>query len=152
MNSARQRSQGKKKKISDLAVDGFIAGILSGMAMGVVLFLGEWILGGMAGEFLNLFSPFANYPLVSGGLVHLAVSSIYGLVFGLVVFLVYKILRGRLPLAVLGLVYGLVLFFLAQTAFVTGIGSALQAIPGWLFLLAHLMYGGLLGFLMGRKD
>jgi hypothetical protein len=151
MISAKDRSGEKDKKAMDLAIDGFIGGILAGLAMGLVLVVGEWILGITPGAVLGRFSPSGNSLPMTGALVHVAVSSIYGLVFGLLIFPVRKLIRRNLPVWTFGLVYGGILFLLAQSVFLSGIDSTLQAIPAWLFLLGHLVYGVLLGWWVGRN-
>ncbi len=151
MISAKDRSRAKDKKAMDVAIDGFIGGILAGLAMGLVLVVGEWILGITPGTVLGRFSPADSSQPMTGALVHIAVSSIYGLVFGLLIYPVRKIIRRNLPVWAFGLIYGGILFLLAQSVFLSGIDSSLRAIPAWLFLLGHLVYGGLLGWWVGRN-
>ena len=51
----------------------------------------------------------------------------------------------------LGLVYGLFLFLVGEWVILPGSGSTLMAIPAWLFGVAHLLFGLILGWQIGRK-
>ena len=118
-------------KASDAVVDGLFRGVLAGLGMGVYLAIGQ--------------------PLV-GLLAHLAVSGIYGALFGLLSLLVLRRagLPGWTPLA-LGGVYGLLLFAVAWFALLPGVDSPLLGIPPLHFGLGHLLYGLALGWLVRRS-
>ena len=83
---------------------------------------------------------------VTGALSHLAVSSIYGALFGVLSLPLGK----RVPLWLAGVAYGLVLYVIARVAILPGTGSPLLEIPSLIFAAAHLFYGGVLGWLQGR--
>ncbi len=134
-------------KIGDAAVDGLLAGLGAGVLMALVLALSGLFGGaGIAGT-LALFTPFGSPGPLAGAISHLAVSAIYGAVFGVL----YAPLRGRLPAWVAGSGYGVLLYLVARLALLPGTGSALIAIPPAIFLAAHLLYGLGLGFLISRK-
>ncbi|MFO7678724.1 MAG: hypothetical protein R6X34_01615 [Chloroflexota bacterium] len=52
----------------------------------------------------------------------------------------------------LGLGYGLLLWLLAMEWVVTAVGAPLAQISAWQFALAHLIYGLVLGFWLGRNS
>lgn len=137
----------KNSRTGDAAVDGLLAGLGSGVVMAVYLLI-TGILGGDAmGTIMGRFAPGGETTPVTGLLAHLAVSAIYGAVFGVVTLP----LRKRIPVWVLGLVYGAALFLIARVALLPGTGSSLLEISPVHFGIAHLVYGGILGWQIGRK-
>lgn len=92
-------------------------------------------------------------PLV-GGLLHIAVSCMYGALFASACQLP---VRRWFPTASIwtvtgiGLGYGGLLLILAQFVLLPQTGSPLFEIPPAHFAIAHLMYGASLGFLVGRN-
>jgi hypothetical protein len=144
----RQRTAG------DAAVDGLLAGAAAGIVMTVYLV----VMGLLAGEgpavVLARFDPSgpsAASPLL-GAVLHLAVSAVYGLLFGLIYRLIGRgHLAGRAAGALMGLVYGLALLLVAQGLTAVYAGAALREIPALHFALAHLIYGLVLGWLVARR-
>ena len=153
MVSARRRTTG------DAAVDGLLAGAAGGVAMTGVLVLSAWLTGEGPVRMLERFAPAGSASPVMGAMIHLAVSAVYGLLFGMIYRLVG---RGRLadfgglsragrPAGVLlGLVYGLALILAAQGLASTSAGAALRGIPALHFAVAHLVYGAVTGWLIAR--
>ena len=144
---------GDKNKISDLAVDGLIYGLVSGVAMYLSLAAFALLSGKTLGTYLKLFSAGELTSPLQGLLSHLAVSAIYGVFFGALIWPVLARFSSNKSIAILGgLVYGLFLLFLAQTAFLPVTNSPLGQIPLWQWALGHGIYGLVLGGLFIRKS
>jgi hypothetical protein len=89
---------------------------------------------------------------VQGLLSHLAVSAIYGMLFGVLAWPVLRRFSSRKITGWLGgLVYAILLLLLAQIAILPGTNSPLEQIPFWQWALAHGVYGLILGGLFARK-
>ena len=105
----------RRHTAGDAAVDGLLAGAAGGVAMAAVLVASGLLAGAGPASTLAHFSPAGSASPLTGGLIHLAVSAVYGLLFGVIYRLVR---RGRLagwPAGViLGMVYGAVLALVAQ--------------------------------------
>jgi len=142
-----------KNSISNLAVDGLLYGLVSGVAM----FLGLAAFALLSGENpVTVLEHFGTSGLTSpalGLLSHLAISAIYGVLFGA---LIWPVLR-RISAAKIvgwtgGLAYAALLLLLAQTAILPGTGSPLGQLPLWSWALGHAIYGLVLGGLFARKS
>ena len=102
---------------------------------------------------LELRNPIvASASPLTGAMIHLAVSAVYGLLFGVI----YRLIgRGRLagePAGLLlGLVYGLALNVVAQGLAATATGSTLREIPALHFAVSHLVFGAVTGWLSARR-
>jgi hypothetical protein len=77
----------------------------------------------------------------------MAVSAIYGAMFGLVA----QTINRRIPPWLSGLIYGLLLYSLARFILLPQMGSPLMEIPASHFAAAHVIYGLILGVLTSRK-
>ena len=142
----------KEKAWGDTAVDGLLAGLVGGLAMGLFLGLADGLAGRSPLELLAYFDPAQTGSWLAGLLAHLAVSAIYGVGFGLLLGVVGRIRPSALRwLWLLGLGYGLLLWLVALGLVVTAVGAPLAQIPAWQFALAHLIYGLVLGFWLGRN-
>jgi hypothetical protein len=131
--------------VGDAAVDGLLAGIAAGIVMAAYL-VGVSLFGeGVA--VLNRFDPSGASPVV-GTLMHLAVSGVYGAVFGIVS---NWIRRFNVPAWLSGLTFGLVLFALAVTIILPSSRSALAGISSLHFGIAHLVYGLVVGWVVSRN-
>ena len=146
----RGAAEGSKQATTgDAAVDGLLAGVGAGLAM-VTFIAALGVLGGQdVAALLSSFDPNAQSP-VTGALIHLAVSGVYGVIFG--------IARrasplGRAPAWFAALAYAFALLALAETVLLRGVNeSALLAIPFWLFAAAHVVYGLTLAWLIGKAE
>jgi hypothetical protein len=137
------------KTVGDAAVDGLFGGVVAGIGMA-----GYLVIAGLAaregpGLVLGRFAPDAEAAALTGGLMHLAVAGVYGMLFGLGWWLL-KRWRG-VPAWLAGLAYGMALLLVAETLILPGAGSSLAQIPWVHFVLAHAVYGLILGFLVGRN-
>lgn len=137
----------KSSTIGDSAVDGLFAGLGAGIVM-AICFIAAGLIGGESPVLvLSRFDPSAVASPLNGALVHLAVASVYGMLFGVA----HRFVRpGRLPMWFLGLLYGMILLALAEAVVLPSGTSLLRAVPFWSFGLAHLIYGVTLGVLVGQ--
>lgn len=135
-------------KSSDCAIDGLGYGFLAGLAMMTAL-IGFGLLQGYSPvEVLARFAPpLAARGAQSAGLAHLAVSAVYGAIFGLVW---PQLAHRRLPGWLAGLVFGSLLLVVARFLQTAMLDEALD-LPFLQLLVAHLLYGGSLGWLFGRS-
>lgn len=133
--------------MGDAAVDGLLAGLGAGVVMAVYLLITGAITGEGIGSILGRFAPGEATTPVAGALSHLAVAGIYGAVFGMIALP----LRKRVPAWAAGLVYGVALYLIARFALLPGTGSSLLELSPVHFGVAHVLYGGLLGWQVGRR-
>lgn len=138
---------------SEAAVEGLFAGALAGLAMAAYLSATALLRGeGLVSLFNRFAQSQASEPL-AGLLMHLAVSGIYGILFGILWALALHV-RGLEPLfrhaTLFGILYGLVLFLLAWNFLLPASNSQLLSIPFFDFGLAHVIYGAVLGFITQR--
>lgn len=142
----------RRHTTGDAAVDGLLAGALAGIVMIAYLLGVGWLAGEGPASVLARFDPAGTASPLTGTLVHLAVSAVYGLLFGVAYRLIGRArLAGRTASVLTGLAYGLVLLLVARG--LTGIDgrTALREIPAASFAVAHLVYGLVLGWLVGRN-
>lgn len=137
----------KNSRTGDAAVDGLLAGLGAGVVMAIYLLITGMIGGEAMGTIMGRFAPGRETAPLTGLLAHLAVSAIYGALFG-VLSLPF---RNRIPVWVMGLLFGLSLFLIAWYALLPGTGSSLLNISPANFGIAHLLYGGALGWQLNRK-
>lgn len=145
--------QQRDKSAGDVAVDGLLAGLLAGLVMGAFLVVADWIAGISPAETLGRFDPGAETSAFVGTLFHLALSGLYGVVYALV----FRVLVRRWPAIgrygwLLGAGYGFLLWLGAEAAFVGGLNTAVGAIPTTLFILAHVLFGAVLGLVLARLE
>lgn len=132
----------------DLAVEGLFSGLLAGFVMEIYLILSGIAMGLNLIEALTRLSPIKGLPPVSGVLLHLAISGIYGTVFGLVVhWLPRRLLRPYWGWWA-GLAYGIILLFLAEFLILPNTVTALHEFPLLHLVIAHLLFGLILGIRM----
>jgi len=143
----------RKKSIGDVAVDGLLAGMAAGVVMAAWLVLAGLLDSEGPAAMLGRFDPGAGGSPLIGALMHLAVAGFYGVGLALIL----RLLAGR-PIAVnratwlLGAAYGLILWLAARLVVLPGLNQALGDIATLNFLGAHLLYGLLLGYLLGRHQ
>jgi len=139
-------------KIGDTAVDGLVAGILAGMSMAFYLVLTGLLTGLAPAVMLGRFDPGMSGGWLTGLLAHLAVSSIYGAIFALLLAAMVWIRPSLVRFSwLMGLVYGLVLSAMARGVLLPMAGSPMLQISTVHLLIAHAVYGLVLGFIVGRK-
>lgn len=142
-----------KKGIGDTAIDGLLAGLGAGIVSFGFLLLAALLLGEKLQVIASRFDPRLEGDPFIGGLFHMAISTIYGVIFGLILSLIFQRRRRVSYLTwLLGLIYGLFLWLIAKTIFSTGLESQLATMPGNLFILFHLIYGLFLGIIVARAN
>jgi hypothetical protein len=142
--------------LGDAAVDGLLSGVAAGLVMGLYLLLVRLLVGESVAAVLQRFdSTGASSPL-SGLLLHLAVSAVYGALFAAAYWLLGQLLpvlrSGRIGRFIWlpGLLYGLILWWLAHEFLLSATGSTLGEIPRFHFLIAHVLYGVSLALVLLR--
>lgn len=144
----------EEQSAGDAAVEGLFAGVLAGISMAVYLVVAGLWQGEMPGEVLVRFAPAGASAPLQGLLLHLAVSGIYGLLFGLLCQIASQLWKWAPPAwqaGAAGVLYGLALYFFAQAVILPGTGSALTGFSPIHFALAHIIYGISLGMILIRK-
>jgi hypothetical protein len=143
----------KKKALGETAVDGLLAGLAGGAAMALFLLMAGWLTGTPPQTTLAYFDPAQTGGWLTGLLAHLAVAAIYGVGFGLLLGVLGRIRPSlRRGLWLWGMGYGLALWLLGLGLVLTAVGAPLAQIPAWQFALAHVVYGGVLGFWLGKHQ
>jgi len=141
-------------KTGDAAADGLLKGIVAGVVMAVYLVLVGLVVGEGPGTVLARFAPSGGASVITGALVHLAVSAVYGALFGAGWHVVRhrqpfdQLRAGSLPPWLAGLLYGVILLVVAEAALLAGADSPQREIPLVHFVAAHVIYGVSLGLLM----
>ena len=136
----------------DAAIDGLLAGVMAGLLMAALLLVAGVLAGRSWEDVLRQFDPgLVPMPFV-GAVTQLAVSGVYGIIFGCLWQPTHRVWR-RLPGWLVGLVYGLLLWQLA----ITVVAARPNSGGGWLqgilpvpWAAAHLVYGLTLGWLVSR--
>jgi hypothetical protein len=136
----------------DAAVSGLFGGLGAGLLMAGFLAVAALFAGKSADSYLGSFASGDNVSPVQGLLTHLAISGVYGLVYGLG----WRYAKGKRPSRVPGwmggLAYGILLWILALAVILPGTDSLLRFLPPVVLAAAHLIYGIVLGTLAhGRR-
>jgi hypothetical protein len=147
----QRRVYEQEQTTGDAAVDGLLAGVGAGIVSAIYLVIVGLISGYTLATIIGPFDPTQGNALV-GGLVHLAVSGVYGVLFAVL----YRWLGRRWSWAnnrtwLFGLLYGLVLLLVAEGASQAGIDTAFSGLPMVNTALFHLIYGLVLGLILGKK-
>ncbi len=137
----------EKGSLGEMAVEGLFAGIAAGIAMLVYLVVIGMLTGVAAGVMAGHFSIQVPPNPLQGALLHLAVSAIYGMLFGII----WIFVGGRISSWVAAVLYALVIYLLAVYVLLPSTGSPLLEIAPLQFGLAHLVYGLGLGFWFRAK-
>jgi uncharacterized membrane protein YagU involved in acid resistance len=136
-----------QKITSDAVIDGLFGGLLAGGGMLVFLIAAGLWGGSPAMQTLSHFGiPGQSISPLASLLLHLGVSSVYGILFGLLINILPRKYRGALPGWLWGIFFGLLIWLLAELVLLPGSGSALLEIPRGLFAGSHVVYGLILGW------
>lgn len=142
----------KTKTSGDTVVEGLFGGLIAGLMMTLFLVVMALISGTAPLSIVGYFDPTRTGNWLTGLLAHLAVSGIYGLIFGLSLWTLSRIRPSLATRVVLwGTLYGLLLLLLAWFVLLPGSDIALLQIPAWQFALAHLVYGLTIGSRLSRR-
>jgi hypothetical protein len=133
-----------KSTTGDAVVSGLFGGLLGGAAMAAVI-AGFSLLASQGISYLGSFSNGAPVPVLQGLLMHLAMSAIYGMLFGLIHHQAKLALFQRLPSWLVGLGYALGLWAFAVTVLLPAAHSLILTLPWYVFFSGHLAYGLALG-------
>ena len=136
-----------EQKLSDATLDGLFGGLAAGVAMAAYLVVWGLLTGVGPGTVLGMFDPGERGVAVSGALTHLAVASVYGILFGLIWWALRRGLRLGAPAWLVGMIYGLLLLLAAKAVVLPAAGSPLAEIPTLHFTVAHVIYGSVLGYI-----
>jgi hypothetical protein len=135
----------------DAAVDGLFSGAAAGIPMAIYAAIVWLALDPSAGETLGVFLAERDLSLLNTLLLHLAVSSVYGLVFSMGYNLFARAFSGSTWASILaGMAYGALLLALAHLVIIPAGANSLQLSFG-LSVPAHLIYGAVLGYLVHRS-
>lgn len=138
--------------IGDSAVDGLVGGFVAGVVMGIYLMV-VGLLSRMSTWYLmDTLVPLNNNNLLYKILLHLAISMIYGAVYGAAISVIRRISASRFRnwfLVVFAVLYGLVLFVFARVVLFLVLDQAFFS-QNLLFhlLFAHILYSLVLGLLV----
>lgn len=143
-SSAQFKERGS---LSEMAVEGLFAGIAAGIAMLFYLMISGLLNGEAISVMPGRFSIQVPPNPLQGALLHLAVSGIYGMFFGII----WRFVGGRISCWAAAVLYALAIYLLAIFVLLPGAGSPLLEIAPLHFALAHLVYGLGLGFWFRSK-
>lgn len=150
MAQSKQVISVRRKTIGDAAVDGLLSGIVAGLAMAAYLLAYGLLRGESAGTVLGRFDLGPQHSAVTGLLLHLATSAIYGAIFALALRVLSRWTGSYRRYAWLaGMVYGLALFAVAWLALAPQ-ESALREFGALNLAVAHALFGAVLGYQIGR--
>jgi hypothetical protein len=143
MMEPTNKLKGADFRIEDAVINGLFSGVLAGLAMILVLALLGSYNQPKIKDLLGLFDPTGNQNFYAGGFAHLAVSAVYGLIFGLLWKLFF--FGRRIPVWIGGVIFGGLIFVFSELFISQGSGTPLFQIPALLFGISHLVYGTILG-------
>lgn len=153
MTDRRSFGRRRERAIGDVAVDGLLAGLLAGVVMAVFLLATGLIDGVPLAQTLGRFDLAESGSPLVGATMHLAVSGIYGVGLGLLFHMLAARWAGwRRYGWLLGAIYALIAWTVARFVFLPGLDRAVAAITPLQFVLAHLVYGVVLGYILGRNE
>jgi hypothetical protein len=150
MNKVQQTRH--QQGTGDTAVDGLLAGMMAGAGMALYLVLAGLLTGVGPLAILGLFDPARAGNALTGTLAHLAVSAIYGAIFAILLKGLERIWPAWHHLSWLaGLGYGLLLLAVARWLMLPAVDAPLLQAPPRHFAIAHVVYGLVLGYWLGKK-
>ena len=110
-----------------------------------VVIAGCSLMAGQGFSYLGNFSSGAAVPPLQGLLMHLAMSAIYGMLYGLLHRWIGTGRLQRFPGWLVGLVYALVLWGFAVTVLLPAARALILTLPWPVFFSGHVAYGLVLG-------
>jgi hypothetical protein len=136
----------KESHLSDVLINGLFGGVLGGIAMMLVLILGSYVAGQAPATVMSHFGIPGQLPNpLVGTLLHLSVSAVYGMIFGILRYLLTRRWESIWVGMLLGVIYGIGLYLFAIFVMLPSTGSALLEIAPLIFLSGHIVYGLVLG-------
>ncbi len=143
----------KETRVGDEAVEGLLSGILAGLVMAGGVVVLEMLGGVPPLNVLGYFDATQGASPWLGLFTHVAVSGMYGVVFGMLALGLAKRFGTRMSFALwlgAGALYGMLIFGIAEWVILPRSDSPLREMPLWSFALAHLFYGAVLAALWVR--
>jgi hypothetical protein len=121
----------RTRSVGDAAVDGLFGGLAAGILMGAYLFFVGVTEGVPASDVLKLLVGMDEIGPTSAVLMHLAISGIYGVLFGIGIYLSRLDRQARTNIArlsLIGLGFGLALAVIARYLLLPGSGSIMESL------------------------
>jgi hypothetical protein len=141
-----------RNQIGNLAVDGVLYGLLGGIGMFTFMAVIALLSGESLAILLARFSPDGYTAPIRGLFSHLAVSAIYGTLFGVLAWPLLTRFLPKIVSAWLGsLLFTGLLFLLSEFAVLPITKSPMNQVPSWQWALGHVVYGLVLGGMFYRK-
>lgn len=138
---------------SSLVVTGAIVGLIAGIVMAMWAMIVAAVMGAgllappqMIAE--PLFGPFHMGTFNAGAfvvglMIHMMVSIVFGIIFAAIW---QSLAQGGITALIGGMMYGLILWVVMSYVIAPVVGSHIaQQMPTWAWIVAHLMFGGVLG-------
>jgi hypothetical protein len=140
------------RPVSDVAVEGLLAGFLAGGVMALVLLAVGLLSGQTAATVLSKLAGTGHESALTGAVTHLAVMGVCGALFGVICCWVLACIGRRFPAWLIGLLYGLGLWVVGLGLPRDGVDAAVPMVAPLLLVLGYLIYGVSLGWLFGRSS
>jgi hypothetical protein len=134
----------EKLSTGDAAVTGLFGGLLGGIAMGAVIGI-SGLIAGQGWSYLTYFSAGTPGSPLQGFLMHLGVSSIYGILYMMLIRGIGHSRLGRTPGWLTGLIYAMMLWVFAVTILLPATDALILEVPWLVFFAGHAAYGLVLG-------
>jgi hypothetical protein len=134
----------QKASFGDSAVSGLFGGLLGGVAMGAVIGAAS-LATGQGFSYLGKFAAGTPVPPLQGFLMHLGVSSIYGILYALLYHAIGVKRLAQISGWLTGLVYAMLLWAFAVTVLLPAANALMLSVPWWIFFAGHVAYGVILG-------
>ena len=135
----------KPKDAGEAAIDGLLGGMFAGLLMGLTILLTGLLAGETPTSVMERFTTGQAATPLSGSFAHLAVSSVYGVVFSVLVYGLPRRWLSIVPGWLAGLLYAALLLLLAVSVLLPGLQSPLNQLPLWVLAAGHAVYGVVLG-------
>ena len=148
-----KRTSVKEITAGDAAVEGVISGLVAGLISALLLVVFGLISGDSPGIVLARFDASLTGNPLLGGIMHLATSAVYGIVFAVFYRLISRRWNGAHRLAwLLGLVYGLLLLVVVEVVVLSGFETRLDEFSTVAIVAFHIVYGLTLGIVLERSN
>lgn len=131
--------------IGDNAVEGLFAGLLAGVGVGLFLLIVGLLSGNTIASLLQVSGADPAASPLEQLLMHLAITGVYGALFGVLYRLLAGLHRPRLPSWLFGLLYGVALLLITRLIVRSNVDMVLRLFTWPQLIGAHLVYGLLLG-------
>ncbi|RIK42531.1 MAG: hypothetical protein DCC55_08480 [Chloroflexi bacterium] len=150
MVNEREWAKGRRP-VSDVAVEGLLAGFLAGGVMALVLLAAGLASGHAATTVLSKLAGTGHESALTGTVTHLAVTGVYGALFGVICCWIPVCSGRRVSGWLIGLLYGLLLWLVAIGLPRGGVDALVQILSPLHLALGYLLYGASLGWAVSRS-